>query len=421
MAVTTKGTNQIQSSNEYQRPSPEKAKRALSLFYISVICTGIGLAMSDSVFGNYFKEAYGVSAQVRGFIEFPRELPGFLCVIAVTLLAGLGEVRLAILAQLLSAAGLMILGLFTPMFGVMLVFLFINSLGMHTYMPLQDSIGLGLVGEEGAGGKMGFINGIRTAAGFVGAVIIFFGFRFGWFSFTAPVKYVFVIASLFFVAVLFLLLRVRKYIGDPPIKTAKNRLLLRKEYSCYYILACVAGAQKQIMYVFGPWVLIEILGKQADTMAILMIIGSFIGIFFIPFIGRCVDRFGLRKMLYADAISFIAVYILYGILSGGFSTGMIATVGVPVFFAFALYITDRMSMSMSMVRVVYLRSIALDPSEITPTLSTGISMDHVISITSAYLGGMVWAAWGPQYVFYFAALLSVINLVVARIAPMKKG
>ena len=55
---------------------------------------------------------------------------------------------------------------------------------------------------------------------------------------------------------------------------AQSKPQVKKEYTFYYILAVLHGVQKQIMIVFGPWVLIDILGRQADTMALLGIISS---------------------------------------------------------------------------------------------------------------------------------------------------
>jgi hypothetical protein len=177
------------------------------------------------------------------------------------------------------------------------------------------------------------------------------------------------------------------------------------------------GVQKQIMMVYGPWVLIDILSKKADTIAILSIIGSFIGIFFIPAIGRWLDKFGVKKLLYADALSFIGVYFLYGFLSAGYVSGTIKTVGAPVFLAYIMFIIDRMSSQMSIVRTVYLKSIAVKDSDITPTLSLGVSMDHFVSIICAYAGGIVWINFGPQYIFFLAGTLSFVNLYVAKKVP----
>jgi predicted MFS family arabinose efflux permease len=123
-------------------------------------------------------------------------------------------------------------------------------------------------------------------------------------------------------------------------------------------------------------------------------------------------------MLYADALSFIGVYALYGLVSGGYASGALATVGWPVLLAYVVFVFDRMSTQMSLVRTVYLRTIAVDPADVTATLSLGISMDHVVSILCAYAGGIVWTLWGPQYVFYLAAALSFVNLYVAVRAPI---
>ena len=66
----------------------------------------------------------------------------------------------------------------------------------------------------------------------------------------------------------------------------------------------------------------------------------------------------------------------------------------------------------------YLRSITPDPAEVTPALSTGLSIDHVVSIVCAYLGGLVWTNWGPQYVFLIALALSAVNLFVIRLVKL---
>jgi predicted MFS family arabinose efflux permease len=79
-----------------------------------------------------------------------------------------------------------------------------------------------------------------------------------------------------------------------------------------------------------------------------------------------------------------------------------------------------MSMQMSLIRTIYLRSIAVKESDITPTLSLGISMDHIVSILCAYIGGVIWGTLGPQYIFFFAAALSFVNLAVAKMAVINE-
>lgn len=397
-----------------------KMKREVWVYLFILALTALGLGLSDGVISNYFKDAYNVSAFQRGFIEFPRELPGILCIIVVSLLSFLGDIRLALIAQLLSCIGILVLGFFTPSFGVMLLFIFINSMGMHLFIPLQDSLSMSLIKSEDVGKRMGQYKGVSTAFSMLASVIVFLGFRFGFFSFTSKVKITFVISAAFFAAAFILFILMGRLVKTPIKENRKVKLIFRREYKYYYILAIMNGIQKQIMIVYGPWVVIETLGKKADTIAMLGIIGSFVGIFFIPALGRWLDRYGIRKMLYADALSFIGVYLIYGLLTAGFETGFFAKAGIPVLLTLGLFILDKMSMQMGMIRVIYLRSIAVRESEITPTLSLGISMDHIVSIICSYIGGIIWSRLGPQYIFFFAAALSIVNLVVAKVAVIKE-
>src|SRR5665647_1958953 len=114
------------------------------MFFILISAVSLGNGLSDGVYSNYFKEVYQITAFQRGFIEFPRELPGLLCALMIGILGFLGDLRVSFIAQVLAIIGVTMLGLFTPTFGVMLIFLFINSMGMHLFMPLQDAIGMTL-------------------------------------------------------------------------------------------------------------------------------------------------------------------------------------------------------------------------------------------------------------------------------------
>ncbi|MCT4509958.1 MAG: MFS transporter [Tepidibacter sp.] len=391
----------------------ENVGKVQLIYYLIIALTALGLGLSNDVISNYFKDAYQITAYQRGLIEFPRELPGVLVIVIVASLSLFSDIRIAMVAQLLSIIGIGTLGFFTPSFEIMLIFIFINSLGMHMFMPIQDSIGMSLIKDENIGKKLGQYKGLATIFTVLGSMMVFVGFRVGLFSFTSKMKWIFIISACILGVVLILFFVLEKLV-DQPIKTNKKvNFVFRKEYKYYYVLVVMWGVQKQIMIVYGPWVLIDILSKRADTLAILSIIGSFIGVFFIPAVGRWIDKFGIKKLLYADALSFIIVYLVYGLLSAGFSTGKLATIGVPVFLAYIVFIFDKMSTQMGMIRTIYLRSIAVKTSDITPTLSLGLSLDHIVSIMCAYLGGIVWSLWGPQYIFFLAASLSLVNLYVA--------
>ena len=396
-------------------------KSELLIFFAAVAIFGFASGMTDNVMSNFFKDAYEVNSIQRGILELPREAPGILCFFIVALTSALGDVRLAVLAQLLSMVGITVLGLFTPSFGVMALFIFIHSLGSHIFFPLQDSIGLSIVEKHEAGTRMGQYAAIRSAFTMIASILIFFGFRAGLFSFITRIKLPFLIAALgyFGVASLLVILLVKhKVQGQKRVK--RFQIVLKKEYTLYYILSVLTGVHRQIMVVFGPWVLIEILGKQADTLALLGILAYLLGIFLLPVIGRLIDKVGTKPILLTEGIAFILVYFVFGFLSNHFETGVLAKAGIPVFIVFALYVFDRLTMQLGMVRATYLRSIVTDPADITPTISTGFSMDHIFAITCAYLGGVVWYQFGSQFVFYGASLLSVLNVIVAVMIKQPK-
>lgn len=397
-------------------------RRELKVYILILALTALGLGFSNDIISNYFKDAYQVSAFQRGIIEFPRELPGVLAVVVISLLSMFSDIRIGMFAQFLSLAGMLVLGLSTPAFGMMLLFIFINSMGMHLFFPLQDSIGLSLIKGSGQTGQwMGRFKGIYTGFQMGAAIVVFIGFRAGFFSFETKRKWPFLLAGTLAFGALLLLAYLNRLVNLPGSKPVKNRLVLRREYRYYYVLVIMHGVQKQIMMVYGPWVLIDLLNKKADTIAMLAIIGGAVGMFFIPALGRWMDRYGIKTMLFADAISFIAVYFVYGALAAGYADGWLAKSGLALLPAYLIFVLDRMSTQIGLVRTVYLQVIAVQPSDITPTLSFGLGLDHVVSIACATLGGVIWGAWGPQYIFFLVGILSFINLYVATRVVLPTG
>ena len=392
------------------------------LFFILISAVALGNSLSDSIYSNYFKEAYQVTTSQRAFIEFPRELPGLLCALVIASLSMLGDLKTSLIAQILACSGLTVLGIFTPSFGVMLIFLFINSLGMHLFMPLQDSIGMSLAEPGQIGRRMGQYASIRTAVGFVGGLIVFFGFRSKAFSFTTPIKHVFLLgAAAFLVAIIASLMLTRKVKAAAGVQR-RVRLIFRKQYRYYYFLTILHGVQKQIAFVFGSWVLVDLLLKGADVMSVLLIASSFISIFFMNLIGKWMDRYGIKRMMYVDALTFIIIYVIYGFVVWGITSHLLPGSGWPVMVVYALFVMDRLSMQIGIVKSVYLQSIAVNREEVTATLSTGTSLDHIVSILAAQVSGLIWTQLGPQWVFFMAAFFSLGNLFVAwRIHPEQEA
>jgi predicted MFS family arabinose efflux permease len=389
------------------------AAKAIKLFIVISAFVGISLALSEQIFANYFKEAYDVGAQQRGLIEFPRELPGVLSLFFIAAITFLGDIRMSVISQFLSAGAILLFGFWRPDLYMMCIILFVYSLGQHMYLALGDSVGLSLAESGHMGRIIGRFNGVKTAFLMVGGIITFVGFKFGAFDFEVPIL-VFILSAVAFVISGVLLIFLHKLVTTGNRKSHVNaKLVFRKEYLRYYVICALYGGRKQIMLVFSPWVLIDLLGFRADTMSILSVIGYAIGIFFIPVVGRLIDRLGVRKVMFIEAGAFIAVYIAYGFLSKYVNENAVILTGVAMLLVYLLNIIDKMSAQFYMVRSIYMRTIAVRPEDVTPSLSMGMAIDHVVAIVGSLLCGVIWETWGPEYVFLIAGLLSLGNMIVA--------
>ena len=132
-------------------------QRAVFVFTLVVCLSAIAGGLGSATFSNYFKEVYHVDSAQRGFLEIPRESPGVLCALIISALAGFSDIGIAAVSQVLVMVGLMVMGAFSPSYGMMMIFLFIQSLGMHLFMPLNDAISMDLAREGEVGKTLGNI------------------------------------------------------------------------------------------------------------------------------------------------------------------------------------------------------------------------------------------------------------------------
>jgi len=68
-------------------------------------------------------------------------------------------------------------------------------------------------------------------------------------------------------------------------------------------------------------------------------------------------------------------------------------------------------MSVGMARSTNMKKTALDPAHVQPALTAAVTIDHIFSIAAALVGGLVWNAFGFQYVFLLGVFIALANLV----------
>ena len=180
----------------------------------------------------------------------------------------------------------------------------------------------------------------------------------------------------------------------------------------YYMVTLAYGCQKRIKIVFAPWVIINLMDQGADTVALLTIVVHLAGTWIAPVIGRMLDQLGVRKMLLVEA-GYIAVsFSVMGLLAGMLDS--FAAGGGLTWLVYGAYVLCVLFEQFNMVHSYMMRSIALDPSEVTQTLSVGLSVDHIMAIIASPIMGLIWNAWGVQYVFLAAALSALLQVAAAK-------
>jgi predicted MFS family arabinose efflux permease len=335
----------------------------------------------------------------RTLLEFPRELPGFLLVFISAALFFLRTRRLAVFAGLLGSAGLLLIAFSPTTLHILFIWIFMFSAGQHLLIPVISSIAMDMAHEGQDGRRLGQVNSIRNIATVAGSFIIFLGFQY--FRFTFQLS--FIIAAL-----VYSLAAVFFYQMDPgKAHPAKLRLQIHKPYRLYYWLAILFGTRKQIFLTFAPWVLVTIYHKPTAVIATLLFVGGVSGIVFQPILGRAIDHLGERFVFIAEAITLIFVCLGYGYAKD------LLSITAAFWVVSICFVADQLLMSVNMARATYLKKIILHPDHLTPTLTMGVTMDHLFSISVALAGGVIWSLFGYQFVFLFGGAIAFINFISA--------
>lgn len=366
------------------------------MFIMVGIFAGVAGGIYNTVFNNFLSDTYQLTASQRGFLELPREFPGMCIAIVLGILAFLGDTRLSGIGMFLASVGLVGMGYLSPSYATLIVFLMVYSLGTHMYMPLSSSIGMSLSDSKSFGRRLGLYSAYGLFATLFGYAFVWVGFKFCHLNY----KSAFIFSAFFYLIASFFAYEIKTNVKKP----RGMRFVFKKKYSLYYVLCLLYGARKQVFLTFAPWVLIKIFNIDAPTFAILGVIVSVLSIGTRTIVGNAIDKLGERFVLCSEAILLIIICCGYAF------SGKLFTASVAVVIMCACYILDNSMNVVEMARSTYVRKISESPDDVTPTLSTGTSIDHIFSMTIPVLGGLLWKFTGTyQSVFIAAAVVAIIN------------
>ena len=392
--------------------NPASNGKRLVLMIGSFALFAAGMTLFEINFPHYLRGQFQMKAGFRSFLEFPRESQGFAVVFYAVLLGAVTERRLFALAATVTAAGMTALALLPariipdsitglvpalPLIGIMMV----HSAGMHLAGVMEQSIIIESGGLDGAGRRLGWVAFWRTIAALVAALAILaigrvfdIGYR----------PYFLAGAGLCLSAVILIVAATR---GQPSVRGTRRRLKFERKFNRFYLLCALFGVRKQVFITFGLWTLVTVYEQPLSTVALLWFLFSAAGLVTQPLIGAVIDRVGPRLTLTFDALILLLVCLLYGFAEHLFSAS------VAIIVVGATYVLDHLLFFAGSARSVYAGSVTSDQSDLSPTLSLGVTIDHVFSMSVPLAGGVLWKAFGYEFVFLAAALIAGVTAVVA--------
>jgi len=376
----------------------------LVLFFSATGCMAAAMGVHESIFNNFLSDTFSLTADARGWLELPRELPGLLVVLMTGVLGMLAVTHLGVVGGVVFAAGMVGMAVWGGSYRPMLMTMITGSAGLHLLQPVGPSVSLGLSDAGGRGARLGQAGAVATAGTILGA-------GFVWLTFSKvapqyPLGFLCAAGLGLLTAFMYSLMNI------PHLRQPRARLVIRRRFAVFYLLELLAGARKQIFITFGPWVLIKVYHQQPQGIARLLITAAALGLVTTPLAGRAIDRFGERAVMIADGLLLIAVCLGYGYAGALFEDPDTARR-----FACGCYVADNLLFALAASRAVYVSRLAESPQEITSTLAMGVSLNHLVSMTMPIVAGALWVALGYERVFGAGALLALVIAAVSLLIP----
>lgn len=372
----------------------------LRFLVVMTIASGTGLQAWMILFNNFSVEIAGLNGQQIGVIGSVREIPGLLALLVVYVLLVLREHRLAALSIVTVGIGSIVTG-FLPSYSGLIISTLIISFGFHYYETTNQSLTLQYFSLAHAPLVFGRLKSLAAAVNIaVGALVFCLGYVFDY-------KTIFM-----FIGVLVVALGAWGLCQNPTsteVVPQRRHLVLRRRYSLFYFLTCLAGARRQIFIAFAVFLLVKEFHCSVTQIAALFVVNNLINYFLSPLIGRAIVRFGERRVLTLEYASLVAVFLGYA-----FAKSLVVVM--------VLYILDHIFFNFAMAIRTYFQKVA-DPQDIAPSMAVAFTINHIVAVILPIVGGALWMI-DYRIPFIAGAVLSAVSLTAVqwiRVAPAPAG
>ncbi|MBQ0058583.1 MAG: MFS transporter [Lachnospiraceae bacterium] len=376
---------------------------------LAFIFTATAYGIYKGVLDNYLAEIVGVGEFDRGVTEFFRELPGVLLIIIFAALAEFSAEFVYKIGAVVMIIGLCMISFLPPIKVMVIAAIFMYSLGEHIQLGMKNSIMLQYAKPDKGGAALGIRSSVDEIGSLIGFLIVSASLVI--FSGRIAYKNFFMVAAAVMIVAMLLALRVY---GTSEQDKNRRRIYLRKKYSKYYILEVFYGSRKQVFFTFGPYVLILFYGANAATISFLLAVSAVCCSLAAPFVGRIIDKVGYKAVMVSDTLLLLIVCFFYGFAHHLFPRN------IALIVCCINYVLDSVISLCSMASNVYVQDLSDSTEEMRATISTGISVNHVITLAIALFGGWIWQTLGIETLFIISAFLGLCNSAIAATIKTSK-
>lgn len=376
--------------------------------FASVLTVSLAYGLYKGVIDNYLAEIVTMTEFDRGVAEFFREIPGLLLVFILAVFSTFSAESMFKMGGFIMVVGVALLAGLPSDRVLVTIAIFIHSTGEHIQLGMRNTLTLGY-SKPGFGGEaLGIQNSLLQVGTLMGYLIIMAAFLFV--SGVGAYRFFFAVAAVILLVGAVISLRLT---GRSETDKTKSRFYFRKKFMKFYFLEVFYGARKQVFFTFGPYVLILFYGASTTAISLLFAVSAICCGIASPLVGKLIDRVGYKVVMVSDTLILVIVCFFYGFAHHLFPKD------VAFLVCCVNYILDSVISLASMASNVYVQDISDSPEEVRATISTGISVNHLITILIALFGGWIWKVLGVETLFTLSAVLGLCNSAYA--ASIKTG
>jgi len=372
------------------------------VFLLSLLITGLSYGLYKGMLDNFLAEVVGMGEMDRGVMEFFRELPGIMLVLILAVFYMLSAESLYKAGAIIMLVGMGMNALLPATKVLATLAICMYSLGEHIQLGMKNTLSLKYAKPGRGGAALGAQSAMSQIGTLVGYLVIVVAFSI--LAEAQPYKLFFCIAALLAGISAACAMKIT---GKSETDATKRRFYFHKKYHKYYMLEMFYGARKQVFFTFGPYVLILFYGANAAVISLLFAISAIACFFASPIVGRIIDKLGYKVVMVADTLILVIVCFFYGFAHHIF----------PKEIAFIVccvnYVLDSIISLASMASNIYVQDLADNEEEVKATISTGVSINHVITVFIALFGGWIWQTLGIELLFIASAVLGLCNSAYA--------